>query len=87
MRKREKIPEAPTQQMTPDDLKATLEGARKMAKPSCKRCYGTGVMGTRIVSLSHRTILICHCVEKAAQKDMLAAAKAGLESGKIPAEV
>lgn len=66
MRKRKKIPDAPTQQMAPDQLKATLEGARRMAKSSCKRCYGTGVMGTRIVSLEKRTILICHCVEKMA---------------------
>lgn len=68
MRKREKIPDPPTQKMAPDDLKAMLEGARKMAKPSCKRCYGTGTMGTRIVSLERRTILICPCVEKMANR-------------------
>lgn len=68
MRKREKPPDAPTERMAPDQLKKTLDGARKMAKRSCKRCYGTGVMGTRIVSLEKRTILICHCVEKMASR-------------------
>lgn len=68
MRKREKIPDAPTQKMAPDELRATLKGARKMAKSGCKRCYGTGVMGTRIVSPEKRTILICHCVEKMASR-------------------
>ena len=68
MRKREAPPEPPTQRMTPADLKASLAGARKMAKPSCKRCYGTGVMGTRIVSLEKKTILICPCVEKMANR-------------------
>lgn len=68
MRKREKIPNAPTQRMAPDQLRATLAGARRMAKQSCKRCYGTGVMGTRIVSLERRTILICPCVEKMANR-------------------
>lgn len=67
-RKREKIPDAPTQKMAPDVLKATLKGAREMARSSCKRCYGTGVMGTRIVSLEKRTILICPCVEKMASR-------------------
>ncbi len=58
----------PSQRMSPDEVRNTLAKARDLAKSRCKRCYGTGTMGTKIVSVRERTILICPCVEKMASK-------------------
>ncbi len=68
MRKPAKPAAPPSQRMTPDEVRNTLAKARELAKSSCKRCYGTGTMGTKIVSVRERTILICPCVEKTAMR-------------------
>ncbi len=81
MRKPAKPAEPPSQRMSPDEVKNTLAKAREFAKSSCKRCYGTGTMGTKIVSVRERTILIGVCVEKASAKRILA------DSGRLRAAV
>ncbi len=62
------IPGSWPQRMDSEEVNTTLNNARKFAKSSCKRCYGTGVMGTKVVSVQEKTILICHCVESAVAK-------------------
>ena len=31
------------------------------AKPNCKHCYGTGIVGTNV---TRNTLIICRCVDK-----------------------
>lgn len=50
--------------------------ARRDAKRSCRRCYGTGIMGARVTGPNDRDLLQCPCVAKERRKKTDARRKA-----------
>jgi hypothetical protein len=46
----------------------TVKGGLSWAKHNCKDCHGTGIYGVKLEGEGKKTILICTCIHREAER-------------------